>query len=76
MHKMNGRTHKIDIIERKIWDSELCRIDETVKNYQSRGERNAYCLGYKDALRFLMESYEILEHSSDAHFLNSLDDSD
>ena len=73
---MDDRAHKREGEERKIWDSELIRINETLKTYSSRAEINAYNKGYGDAIEFLMQSYEILEHYSEVNFLNLLDDSD
>ena len=63
-------------VERKIWDSELHRIDNTLRNYSNRAEKNAYTAGYGEAINFLMESYDILEHYSDSNFLTPLDDGD
>ncbi len=70
---MDDRAHKREGEERKIWDSELIRINETLKTYSSRAEINAYNKGYGDAIEFLMQSYEILEHYHDSDLINLLD---
>ncbi len=73
---MDDRAHKREGEERKIWDSELSRINETLKAYSSRAERKAYCEGYGDAIEFLMQSYETLENYHDSDLINPLDDLD
>jgi hypothetical protein len=61
---MNGLEHQ----EQRMWDTEMNRIKELLKN-RSQKRRDDYMEAYTDAIKFLVESDECLEHKSYLEFL-------
>lgn len=67
---------KIEHLERKLLDSELSKIREKLKSYQTEGEINSYKEGLMDAVRFLAEYPDAPTDTLDLDLLNGLEGSD
>ena len=59
-------------LERKLWNSELSKVNERLKTYQTKEEVNAYKAGYKDAVKFLTEYPDEPMCNLDSDMINGL----